>query len=84
LAAAAAALAAVRSAKRRARSAASTSSRALACEGAVSLVGGVARQLGAVQGDHADLDHAGGSAQPQGLHEEAGQGLLVADAEPRS
>jgi hypothetical protein len=52
-------------------------------QGAVGLVGGVAGQLGAIQGDHADLDHAGGSAQLQGLDQEPGQGLLVADAEPR-
>jgi hypothetical protein len=52
-------------------------------QGAVGLVGGVAGQLGAVQGHGADLDHAGGGAQFQRLHEEAGQGLLVADAEAR-
>jgi hypothetical protein len=52
-------------------------------EGAVGLVGGVAGQLGAIQCDGADLDHAGGGAQLQGLDEEAGQGLLVADAEAR-
>jgi hypothetical protein len=49
--------------------------------GAVGLVGGVGGQLGAVQGDGADPHHAGGRAQPQGLHEEPGQGLLVAGAE---
>jgi hypothetical protein len=36
---------------------------------------------GPVQGDHAETDQAGRGAQLQGLDEEAGQGLLVADAE---
>jgi PadR family transcriptional regulator PadR len=52
-------------------------------DGAVGLVGGIAGQLGAVQGDHADLDHAGGGAQLEQLHKEPGQGVLVADPEPR-
>jgi hypothetical protein len=51
--------------------------------GAVGLVGGVGGQLGAVQRDGADLDHPGGGAQLQRRHQEAGQGLLVASAEPR-
>jgi hypothetical protein len=46
-------------------------------------VGGVGSHLGAVQCDQAQADQAGGGAQLQGLDEEAGQGLLVADAEPR-
>jgi hypothetical protein len=50
--------------------------------GAVGLLGGVAGHLGAVEGDGADPDHPGGRAQPQGLHEEAGQGSFVADPEP--
>jgi hypothetical protein len=50
--------------------------------GAVGLVGGVAGQLGAIQRDRADLDHASGSAQLQRGDQEAGQRLLVAGAEP--
>jgi hypothetical protein len=38
-------------------------------------------QLGAVQRDSAEADYRGGGAQPQGLDEESGQGLLVAGAE---
>jgi hypothetical protein len=44
---------------------------------------GVGGQLGPVEGDGADSDHAGGGAQPQGLDEESGEGLLVAGAEAR-
>jgi hypothetical protein len=51
-------------------------------EGAVGLVGGVGGHLRAVQRDGAEADHAGGGAQLQGLDQDAGQGLLVADAEP--
>jgi hypothetical protein len=51
--------------------------------GAVGLVGGVAGQLGAVQGDGADADHAGGGAQLQRFDKEPGQRLLVAGAEAR-
>jgi hypothetical protein len=50
--------------------------------GVVGLVCGVAGELGAVQRDGADLDHAGGSTQLQRGDEEPGQGLLVAGAEP--
>jgi hypothetical protein len=46
------------------------------------LIGGVAGQLGAVQGDGADPDHASG-AQLERRHQEPGEGLLVAGAEPR-
>ena len=51
--------------------------------GAVGLVRGVGGQLGPVEGDGADADHAGGGTQPQGLDEEAGERLLVADTEAR-
>jgi len=43
-------------------------------QGAVGLVGGVAGQLGAVQGHGADPDHPCGGAQLQGLDQEPGQG----------
>jgi hypothetical protein len=46
-------------------------------------VGGVGGHLGAVQRHQAEADQAGGGAQPQRLNHEAGQGLLVADPEPR-
>jgi hypothetical protein len=36
-------------------------------EGAVGLVGGVGRHLGAIQRDQAQADQPGGGAQPQGL-----------------
>jgi hypothetical protein len=49
--------------------------------GAVGLVGGVGGQLGAIKGDRADADHAGGGAQLERGDQEARQGLLVADAE---
>ncbi len=51
-------------------------------EGVAGGVGGVGGQLGAVQRHGADLDHAGGGAQLQGLDQEPGQGGLVADPEP--
>jgi hypothetical protein len=51
--------------------------------GAVGLLGGVGGQLGPVQRDGADPDHAGGGAQLQRGHQEASQGLLVAGAEAR-
>ena len=41
--------------------------------GAVGLVRGVAGQLDAIECHGADADHAGGGAQPQRLHQEAGQ-----------
>jgi len=44
-------------------------------------VGDVGGHLGAVQGDHAKADHAGGFAQLERSDQEVGQGLLVADAE---
>jgi hypothetical protein len=50
--------------------------------GAVGPLGGVAGQLGPVQGDGADPDHPGGRAQPQGLDQKPGKGSLVADPEP--
>jgi hypothetical protein len=53
-------------------------------KGAVGLVRTVAGQLGAIQGDRADLDHASGRAQLERGDQEAGQGLLVADAEARN
>jgi hypothetical protein len=52
-------------------------------EGVAGGVGGISGHLGAVQRDGADLDHAGRGAQLQRLDQEAGQRLLVADAEPR-
>jgi hypothetical protein len=52
-------------------------------EGAVGLVGRVARQLGPVQRHGPDPDHAGGGAQLQRRHQEPSQGLLVASAEAR-
>jgi hypothetical protein len=52
-------------------------------EGAVGLVGSVAGQLGPVQRHGADPDHPRGGAQLERLHEEPGEGLLVADPEPR-
>jgi hypothetical protein len=52
-------------------------------EGVAGGVGGVGGHLGAVQGDHADADQAAGGAQPQRGDQEAGQGVLVADPEPR-
>jgi hypothetical protein len=52
-------------------------------EGAIGLVGGVAGQLGDVQRQDTDADQADGRAQLQGMHEEPGQGLLVADAKTR-
>jgi hypothetical protein len=50
-------------------------------QGAVGLVGGVAGQLCAVQGDHADLDHPGRGAQLERGDQESGQALLVPYAE---
>jgi hypothetical protein len=50
-------------------------------QGAVGPIGGVGGHLGAVQRDHAKPDHPGGGAQLQRLHEEAGQGGLMAGAE---
>jgi hypothetical protein len=50
-------------------------------EGAVGLVGRVGGQLGAVEGDGADADHAGGGAQLQRGDQERGERLLVADTE---
>jgi hypothetical protein len=52
-------------------------------QGAVGPVGGVGDHLGAVQRDHAQADQPGRRAQLQRLDQEASQGLLVADAEPR-
>jgi hypothetical protein len=52
-------------------------------EGAVGPVGGVGGHLGPVQGDHTQADQPGRCAQLQGLDEEPGQGLLVADPEAR-
>ena len=42
-------------------------------------VGGVGGELGAVDGDHADVDDPGLAAEPEDLAEEIRQGLLVAD-----
>jgi hypothetical protein len=47
------------------------------------VTGGVGGHLGAVQRDQADADQAAGGAQPQRGDQEAGQGVLVADPEPR-
>jgi hypothetical protein len=47
--------------------------------GAVGPLGRVGGHLGAVQGDGAEPDHPGGRAQLERLHQEPGQGLLVAD-----
>jgi hypothetical protein len=47
-------------------------------------VGDVGGQLGAVQRHGADPHHPGGGAQLEGGDQEAGQSLLVADAEPRN
>jgi hypothetical protein len=52
-------------------------------QGVVGSIGGVGGHLGAVQGDHAEADQAGRRTQPQGLDQETGQRLLVADPEPR-
>jgi hypothetical protein len=52
-------------------------------QGPVGDVTGVAGELGAVQGDHAELNHSSLGAQSQGGDQEPGQGLLVADPEPR-
>ena len=49
--------------------------------GAVGRSGGVGGHLGAVQGHQAHAHHAGGRAQLQRGHQEAGQGLLMADPE---
>jgi hypothetical protein len=53
-------------------------------DSAIGPLGGVAGQLGAVQRHGADPHHPGGRAQPQGLHQEPGQRLIVADPEPRA
>jgi hypothetical protein len=52
-------------------------------QGAVGSVGGIGGHLGPVQRDYAEANQPGRGAQPQRLDEEAGQGLLVADTEPR-
>jgi hypothetical protein len=51
--------------------------------GAIGRRGGVGLDLGAIQGDQPQADQAGRRAQPQRGHQQPGQGLLVADPEPR-
>ena len=50
--------------------------------GAVGRRGGVGLDLGPVERDESQADHAGGCAQLQRLDQQAGQGLFVADPEP--
>ena len=49
--------------------------------GADRRIGGGGAELGAVDGEHADLDQAALGAEPEHLAEEIGEGLLVADPE---
>jgi hypothetical protein len=50
--------------------------------GAVGRRGGVGLDLGAIEGDQAQADHAGRRAQLQRLDQQSGQGLFMADPEP--
>jgi hypothetical protein len=50
---------------------------------AVGRGGGVGLDLGAIQGDQAEADRTGRGAPLQRLNQQAGQGLFVADPEPR-
>jgi hypothetical protein len=52
-------------------------------QGAVGPIGGVGSHFGPIQRDDTQVDQPSCGAQPQRLHEQAGQGVLVAGAEPR-